>query len=250
VRVVRDQVTRCLTQRRPASLESLDEAVSTLNYTRWRDLVRGERLASEQEHLQTESIRRVRDHLRPPIVDLVRQNRRNALKQKYIFPKPFKGKAVTKNLQYWCWQLDMNDKFLLFADCDQTTGETIGPLNKVPIAHIRRLITGVEYTELPQLKAGKKSLNSRFGFCLEVGDASSTQYEYFNLLANEAQVLATWMDGLGTHNETNHCRLSELGEAQVQRLLDLELKLRLMDVEPGDPPIVPKPPRDVAWIVG
>jgi len=58
------------------------------------------------------------------------------------------------------------------------------------------------------------------------------------------------MDGLGTHNETNHCRLSELGEAQVQRLLDLELKLRLMDVEPGDPPIVPKPPRDVAWIVG
>uniref|UniRef100_A0A914QZX8 PH domain-containing protein n=1 Tax=Panagrolaimus davidi TaxID=227884 RepID=A0A914QZX8_9BILA len=118
----------------------------------------------------------------------------------------------------------------------------------VPISDIKRIVTGSEYSETVVqqigMKLSKKSSSHLFlkqGFSVEFKDQS----EPLTLAADDEDVVLQWIDGLNLLLGFEH-----LNEKEINRLLDLEVRIRLLNVlnPPTNSPQIPELPKTFEWI--
>uniref|UniRef100_A0AAX7UG17 ELMO domain-containing protein n=1 Tax=Astatotilapia calliptera TaxID=8154 RepID=A0AAX7UG17_ASTCA len=237
MQVVREQITRALAMK-PSSIDQLKTKLRGLNYSEILRLRQSERMS--QDDFQSPPIIELRERIQPEILELIKQQRLNRLCEGSCFRKLGNRRRQEK---FWFCRLSLNHKVLHYGDLDESPqGEVPFELlsDKIPVSDIKSVVTGKDCPHMKEksaLKQNKEVLELAFSVLYDPD-------ETLNFVAPNKYEYCIWTDGL--------CALlgremgSDLTRSDLDTLISMEMKLRLLDLEnitiPEAPPPVPKEP--------
>uniref|UniRef100_A0A671N883 Engulfment and cell motility protein 3-like n=1 Tax=Sinocyclocheilus anshuiensis TaxID=1608454 RepID=A0A671N883_9TELE len=236
MQVVREQITRTLSSK-PTSLELFKNKVNALNYSEILKLRQTERL--HQEETLAPPVLELKERLKPELLELIRQQRLNRLCHGTLFRKISSRRRQDK---LWYCRLSPNHKVLHYGDVE---GETETPSiealqEKIPVADIKNVVTGKDCPHMKENKGKqtKEVLDLAFSITYDVEEYS------LNFIASSRTDFCLWTDGLNVLLGKEMS--SESMRSELEILLSMEIKLRLLDLEnvpiPDMAPPIPKPP--------
>ncbi|CAJ0930182.1 unnamed protein product, partial [Mesorhabditis belari] len=239
--VVREQVKRVV-DKQPASLDKMQAEFDALAYNKMKEIWKQEESDREVAELESELVKDLRELLRPGIEQLVRQNRKNFMKQGYTFKKTGKKATLKEQSQYFFWRLDRNEKILMVIDCDTERfipgASQAKSIRKIMVKDIKDVQWGDESE-----KGTRKSSSFSRGIRLLLPGADEKD-ESLAACAQSDRDMSTWVDGLCELIGKNE--MSRDASKLVDRLLSTELRLRLVQV-PNPSPRVIAPPLPTTW---
>uniref|UniRef100_A0A672I727 Engulfment and cell motility protein 3-like n=1 Tax=Salarias fasciatus TaxID=181472 RepID=A0A672I727_SALFA len=236
MQVVREQITRTLSSK-PTSLELFKNKVNALNYSEILKLRQTERL--HQEETLAPPVLELKERLKPELLELIRQQRLNRLCQGTKFRKISSRRRQDK---LWYCRLSPNHKMLHYGDVEEDVeNPPIEALQeKIPVADIKSLLTGKDCPHMKENKGkqNKEVLDLAFSITYDVEEYS------LNFIAPSRTDFCLWTDGLSVL--LGREMSSESMRSELEILLSMEIKLRLLDLEnvtiPDSAPVIPKPP--------
>uniref|UniRef100_A0AAR2LTR3 ELMO domain-containing protein n=1 Tax=Pygocentrus nattereri TaxID=42514 RepID=A0AAR2LTR3_PYGNA len=236
MQVVREQITRTLSSK-PTSLELFKNKVNALNYSEILKLRQTERL--HQEETLAPPVLELKERLKPELLELIRQQRLNRLCHGTLFRKISSRRRQDK---LWYCRLSPNHKVLHYGDVEEETETpSIESLqDKIPVADIKALLTGKDCPHMKENKGKqtKEMLDLAFSITYDVEEYS------LNFIASSRTDFCLWTDGLNVLLGKEMS--SEAMRSELEILLSMEIKLRLLDLEnvpiPDTAPPIPKPP--------
>ncbi|MCJ8734447.1 hypothetical protein PDJAM_G00235520 [Pangasius djambal] len=236
MQVVREQITRTLSSK-PTSLELFKNKVNALNYSEILKLRQTERL--HQEETLAPPVLELKERLKPELLELIRQQRLNRLCHGTLFRKISSRRRQDK---LWYCRLSPNHKVLHYGDVEEETETpSIESLqDKIPVSDIKALLTGKDCPHMKENKGKqtKEMLDLAFSITYDVEEYS------LNFVASSRTDFCLWTDGLNVLLGKEMS--SESMRSELEILLSMEIKLRLLDLEnvpiPDSAPPIPKPP--------
>ncbi|XP_075289980.1 engulfment and cell motility protein 3 isoform X2 [Opisthocomus hoazin] len=240
LQVVREQITRTLALK-PTSLELFKTRVNALNYSEILKLRQTERL--HQEETLAVPVLELRERLKPELLELIQQQRLLHLCEGTLFRKISSRRRQDK---LWYCRLSPNRKVLHYGDVEE--GVPSPPIEslpeKIPVADMKMLLVGKECPHMKEKSSGKQNKD-----VLELAFSIVYDMEEYclNFVAPTRYEFCLWTDGLNVL--LGREMTSERTQTDLDVLLSMELKLRLLDLEnisiPDTPPPVPKPPSNL-----
>ncbi|KAF2898873.1 hypothetical protein ILUMI_07301 [Ignelater luminosus] len=233
--VVREQIVRALAVS-PPSLDQLKARLQVLTYSEITALWQQERTSREEWESHARPIVELREQITPEILALIKQQRLAFLVEGTRFTK-YSARGQRIKDKFWYMRLSPNHKVLHYGDCDEKSAPTIEELgSKLAVSDIRALLVGRDCTHM---RGRKSSHHLAFSLALEGVDLQS-----LDCVAPDELTLAYWTDGI---NALLGQRMqSRETEKDLDTLLSMEIKLRLLDAEgvtiPQDPPPIPPDP--------
>ena len=212
------------------SAEGLKTRLFELSYKKITEAEEQSQLLDEAV-LKSRPVQDLRSKIRPEIIELVKQERLHHLVQGTAFPKiGRKGRD-----QFFYCRLAPNHKMIHFGD---TAGQTSPPLEsldkKIQVSEMR-LFTGNDCPHAE--RGGRKGTNLLFSIYYNSED-------HLDFIAPTETVYNIWIDGLSVLLLRD--MPSKAAEEDVETLLNMDLKLRLLDLEnvtiPSQPPSIPSEP--------
>ena len=230
--VVTKQITMVLQSQDTSTLTSSEVLKSRLFELNYKKIIAAEEQSQllDEAVLKSRPVQDLRIRITPEIYELVKQERLHHLIQGAAFPKI----GGRRRDQFFYCRLAPNHKIIHFGD---TAGQTAPPLetleNKVQISDTK-LVTG---TECPHAERARKNINLIFSLIYN-GD------EHLDFCAPTETVYNIWVDGLNAL--LGRRMTSKAAEEDLETLLNMDLKLRLLDLEnitipTQQPPIPPEP---------
>ncbi|XP_050701797.1 engulfment and cell motility protein 2-like [Eriocheir sinensis] len=238
VSVVKEQIKRSISKQ-PVTLEEFRKTINNLTYAEIAEIWRQERLTNEEQEMQAPPIKELRKALEPDILELIQQHRLRFLVEGTRF-KIARGVRAKDKFRY-C-RLSPNHKFLHYDDCDEKSVPLLEDLSKkISIVEIKSVVTGKECPHMRE-KAGKKN-PSTLAFSV-LKDSAGSEPTSVDFVAPDETTYNYWVDGL---NALLRQRMpSPQTTADLEMLLNMEIKLRLLDAEgvtiPQQQPEIPPPP--------
>ncbi|XP_048079566.1 engulfment and cell motility protein 3 isoform X7 [Ursus arctos] len=239
MQVVREQLARTLALK-PSSLELFRTKVNALPYGEVLRLRQTERL--HQEGTLAPPILELREKLKPELMGLIRQQRLLRLCEGTLFRKISSRRRQDK---LWFCCLSPNHKVLQYGDVEEgASPPTLESLpEQLPVADIKALLTGKDCPHVREKGSGKQNKDLyelAFSVSYDHGEAEA----YLNFIAPSKREFHLWTDGLsallGSPMGSEQTRLD------LEQLLTMETKLRLLELEnvpiPEQPPPIPPPP--------
>uniref|UniRef100_A0A8C6Y015 Engulfment and cell motility 2 n=1 Tax=Naja naja TaxID=35670 RepID=A0A8C6Y015_NAJNA len=219
MQVVREQITRALPAK-PPSLDQFKGKLRSLGYSEVLRLRQSERMS--QDDFQSPPIVELREKIQPEILELIKQQRLNRLCEGSSFRKVGNRRRQER---FWHCRLALNHK-------------TLGGEGAV--------LTGKECPHMKEkgaLKQNKEALELAFSILYDPDEA-------LNFIAPNKYEFCIWIDGLNALLGKDMA--SELTKSDLDTLLSMEMKLRLLDLEnvqiPEEPPPVPKEPSNYDFV--
>uniref|UniRef100_A0A8C9SZP0 Engulfment and cell motility 2 n=1 Tax=Scleropages formosus TaxID=113540 RepID=A0A8C9SZP0_SCLFO len=231
MQVVREQITRALAMK-PTSLDQLKSKLRALSYSEILRLRQSERMS--QDDFQSPPIIELRERIQPEILELIKQQRLNRLCEGSCFRKvgnrrrqgaiPVSPTAPPHLITHSPRDVQQNDPSQFFQ-------------HKVQFISV---VTGKDCPHMKEksaLKQNKEVLELAFSILYDPDEA-------LNFVAPNKYEYCVWIDGLSAllGREMN----SDLTRSDLDTLISMEMKLRLLDLEniaiPDAPPPVPKEP--------
>ncbi|XP_056590789.1 engulfment and cell motility protein 2 isoform X1 [Triplophysa dalaica] len=235
--VVREQMSRALAMK-PSSLEQMRVKLRSLSYAEILRLRQSERMS--QDDFQSPPIIELRERIQPEILELIKQQRLNRLCEGSCFRKLGNRRRQEK---FWFCRLSLNHKILHYGDLDESPqGEVPFEMltDKIAVSDIKAVLTGKDCPHMKEksaLKQNKEVLELAFSILYDPDEA-------LNFVAPNKYEYCIWTDGLSAllGKELG----SDLTRSDLDTLMSMEMKLRLLDLEnitiPEAPPPVPKEP--------
>ncbi|XP_042318115.1 engulfment and cell motility protein 2 isoform X2 [Sceloporus undulatus] len=243
MQVVREQITRALPSK-PSSLDQFKSKLRSLSYSEILRLRQSERMS--QDDFQSPPIIELRQKIQPEILELIKQQRLNRLCEGSSFRKTGNRRRQER---FWYCRLALNHKVLHYGDLeDSAQGEvTFESLQeKIPVADIKAILTGKDCPHMKEkgaLKQNKEALELAFSILYDPD-------ETLNFIAPNKYEYCIWVDGLNAL--VGKDMASDLTKSDLDTLLSMEMKLRLLDLEnvpiPEAPPPVPKEPSSYDFV--
>ncbi|ESO83042.1 hypothetical protein LOTGIDRAFT_222972 [Lottia gigantea] len=236
--VVKEQIIRSL-DIHPATFDAFRNRLHQLNYNEIKKLWDHDRQIKEEFSSQAKPIIELRDKVTPEIIELIQQQRLQILEKGSRFNK-YNNRGRMKD-KYWYWKLAPNHKTFHYGDCTETDTPVLEQLhNKLPIVDIRSLQTGKDCPWAQKSKrGGNNSANCAFSIVPDTADS-------FNFVATSETEFDYWTDGINVLLGTK--MVSSQMKQDLETLLSMEIKLRLLDTEgvtiPSQPPPIPKDPQN------
>ncbi|XP_055955461.1 engulfment and cell motility protein 1 isoform X2 [Patella vulgata] len=250
--VVKEQVIRAL-EIHPATFDAFKNRLNQLSYAEIMKLWELERQSKEEWSSQAKPIIELREKLKPEILELIKQQRLNVLEEGTRFNK-YTAKARMKDTmkkrqsydKYWYWRLAPNHKAFHYGVCSESDSPPLEQLhNKLPIMDIKGLQVGKDCTHVKENRPRKGTNASDSAFSI-IPDTS----ESYNFVASSELEFDHWTDGINAL--LGNPMTSRKTEADLETLLSMEIKLRLLDTEgitiPKNPPPMPKEPSNYNFI--
>ncbi|XP_031311049.1 engulfment and cell motility protein 1 isoform X2 [Camelus dromedarius] len=217
MQVVKEQVMRALTTK-PSSLDQFKSKLQNLSYTEILKIRQSERM--NQEDFQSRPILELKEKIQPEILELIKQQRLNRLVEGTCFRKLNCRRRQDK---FWYCRLSPNHKVLHYGDLEESPQGEVphdSLQDKLPVADIKAVVTG---KDCPHMK--------------EKGALKQNKY-------------CIWTDGLNALLGKD--MMSDLTRNDLDTLLSMEIKLRLLDLEniqiPDAPPPIPKEPSNYDFV--
>uniref|UniRef100_A0A3B4FN75 Engulfment and cell motility protein 1 n=1 Tax=Pundamilia nyererei TaxID=303518 RepID=A0A3B4FN75_9CICH len=215
MQVVREQIMRALTAK-PNSLDQFKSRLQNLSYTEILKIRQSERM--NQEDFQSRPILELREKIQPEIMELIKQQRLNRLCEGTCFRKISSRRRQDK---FWYCRLSPNHKVLHYGDLEESPQGEVphdSLQDKLPVADIKAVITGKDS-------------------CAHTCTCTCACY-------------CVWTDGLNALLGKE--MTSEYTKSDMDTLLSMEMKLRLLDLEniqiPEAPPPIPKEPSNYDFV--
>nr|XP_055161610.1 engulfment and cell motility protein 3 isoform X1 [Nyctereutes procyonoides] len=239
MQVVREQLARTLALK-PSSLELFRTKVNALPYGEVLRLRQTERL--HQEGTLAPPILELREKLKPELMGLIRQQRLLRLCEGTLFRKISSRRRQDK---LWFCCLSPNHKVLQYGDVEEgASPPTLESLpEQLPVADIKALLTGKDCPHVREKGSGKQN-KDLYELAFSVSYDHGEEEAYLNFIAPSKREFHLWTDGLsallGSPMGSEQTRLD------LEQLLTMETKLRLLELEnvpiPEQPPPIPPPP--------
>ncbi|XP_032869240.1 engulfment and cell motility protein 1 isoform X1 [Amblyraja radiata] len=243
MQVVKEQIMRALTSK-PNSLDQFKSKLQNLSYTEILKIRQSERM--NQEDFQSRPILELREKIQPEILELVKQQRLNRLCEGTCFRKISNRRRQDK---FWYCRLSPNHKVLHYGDLEESPQGEVpyeSLQDKLPVADIKAIVTGKECPHMKEkgaLKQNKEVLELAFSILYDPDDS-------LNFIAPDKHEYCVWTDGLNALLGKE--MMSELTKNDLDTLLSMEMKLRLLDLEniqiPEAPPPIPKEPSNYDFV--
>ncbi|XP_062870241.1 engulfment and cell motility protein 1 isoform X2 [Trichomycterus rosablanca] len=243
MQVVREQITRALVNK-PNSLDQFKTRLQNLSYTEILKIRQSERM--NQEDFQSRPILELREKIQPEIMELIKQQRLNRLCEGTCFRKISSRRRQDK---FWYCRLSPNHKVLHYGDLEESPQGEVphdSLQDKLPVADIKAVVTGKDCPHMKEkgaLKQNKEVLELAFSILYESD-------EYLNFIAPDKHEYCVWTDGLNALLGKE--MTSEFTRSDLDTLLNMEMKLRLLDLEniqiPEAPPPIPKEPSNYDFV--
>ncbi|XP_036411200.1 engulfment and cell motility protein 1 isoform X2 [Megalops cyprinoides] len=243
MQVVREQVMRALTLK-PNSLDQFKTRLQNLSYTEILKIRQSERM--NQEDFQSRPILELREKIQPEIMELIKQQRLNRLCEGTCFRKISSRRRQDK---FWYCRLSPNHKVLHYGDLEESPQGEVphdSLQDKLPVADIKAVVTGKDCPHMKEkgaLKQNKEVQELAFSVLYESD-------EYLNFIAPDKHEYCVWTDGLNALLGKE--MTSEFTKSDLDVLLSMEMKLRLLDLEniqiPEAPPPIPKEPSNYDFV--
>ncbi|KAM9443726.1 engulfment and cell motility protein 2 isoform 1-T1 [Clarias gariepinus] len=237
MQVVREQIVRVLAMK-PLTLDQLKVKLYSLSYSEILRLRHSERV--NQDDFHSAPIIELRERIQPEILELIKQQRLNRLCEGSCFRKLAHRRRQEK---FWFCRLSLNHKVLHYGDLDESPqGEVPFEMltDKIPVCDIKSVVTGKDCPHMKEksaLKQNKDVLELAFSILYDPDEA-------LNFVAPSKYEYCIWMDGLSVLMGKEMC--SDLTRSDLDTLISMEMKLRLLDLEnisiPEAPPPIPKEP--------
>lgn len=230
--VVLKQITMVMHSQDTSTLMSSEVLRNRLFELSYKKITESEEQSQllDENVLKSRPVQDLRLKITPEIYELVKKERLNHLVQGAAFPKIG---ARRRDQQFYC-RLSPNHKILHFGD---SAGQMAPPLealdNKIQVSEMR-LVTGNECPHAERIRKGTNLLFSIF----------YNSSEHLDFCASTETVYNIWVDGLSVLLEKR--MPSKAAEEDLETLLNMDLKLRLLDLEgitiPNQPPPKPSEP--------
>ncbi|XP_078098146.1 engulfment and cell motility protein 1 isoform X1 [Mustelus asterias] len=243
MQVVKEQIMRALTTK-PNSLDQFKSKLQNLSYTEILKIRQSERM--NQEDFQSRPILELREKIQPEILELVKQQRLNRLCEGTCFRKISSRRRQDK---FWYCRLSPNHKVLHYGDQEESPQGEVpheSLQDKLPVADIKAIVTGKDCPHMKEkgaLKQNKEVLELAFSILYDPDDS-------LNFIAPDKHEYCVWTDGLNALLGKE--MMSELTKNDLDTLLSMEMKLRLLDLEniqiPEAPPPIPKEPSNYDFV--
>jgi len=237
--VVKEQITRAL-DNQPPNFDQFKLKLSHLTYAEITNLWQQERRHKEEWESQAKPIVELREQVKPEIMQLIKQQRLNYLVEGTRFLKYNKGGRM-KGKSWYC-RLSPNHKVFHYGDCNEDEQPSIEHLpHKLAVVDCKQLVVGKDCPHIKERtdKTAKKHIAMAFSIVTETDMADT-----LNFIAPSENDFAMWTDSINAllGNPMN----SDLTKQDLDMLLSMEIKLRLLDTEgitiPDSPPPIPKEP--------
>ncbi|KAK9309611.1 hypothetical protein QLX08_000828 [Tetragonisca angustula] len=211
--VVREQITRAL-QCKPTGFDKFKNKLQQLTYSTITNLWQQERTSREEWESHARPIVELREQITPEILELIQQQRLGFLVEGTRFMK-YSARGQRIKDKFWYVRLSPNHKVFHYGDCDEKSVPTIDELpTKLAVVEIRALLI------------------------------DSVEVSSLDFVAPDEQVFDYWTDGINAL--LGNRMTSKEAENDLETLLSMDIKLRLLDTEgidiPQDPPAIPDPP--------
>uniref|UniRef100_A0A4W4EVZ4 ELMO domain-containing protein n=1 Tax=Electrophorus electricus TaxID=8005 RepID=A0A4W4EVZ4_ELEEL len=240
MQVVREQITRTLSSK-PTSLELFKNKVNALNYSEILKLRQTERL--HQEETLAPPVLELKERLKPELLELIKQQRLNRLCHGTMFRKISTRRRQDK---LWYCRLSPNHKVLHYGDVEEET-------DMPPIEALQEKSECGNSGHAPPLflpcsgsQQHTGGLSSALQEMLDLAFSITYDVEEYslNFIASSRTDFCLWTDGLNVLLGKEMS--SESMRSELEILLSMEIKLRLLDLEnvpiPDIAPPIPKPP--------
>ncbi|XP_056649056.1 engulfment and cell motility protein 1 [Diorhabda sublineata] len=233
--VGQEQIVRAL-ETTPASLDQFKSKLHMLTYNEITQLWQLERNTREEWESHAKPVVELREQITPDIMGLIKQQRLAFLVEGTRFTK-YSPRGQRIKDKFWYMRLSPNHKVLHYGDCDEKSAPSTEELqSKIAVCDIKALLVG---RDCPHMKGRKASHQLAFSLALEGVDLQS-----LDCVAPDEQALAYWTDGI--NSLIGNRMQSKETEKDLDTLLSMEIKLRLLDAEgvaiPQDPPPIPPDP--------
>lgn len=143
--------------------------------------------------------------------------------------------------KFWYCRLSSNHKTLLFGDCEEDCKNLDEILvNKFNISDVHSLVTGKECPHMRDTKSKKSTISLAFALLSQEDSVRNLCF-----VAPKPEIFSYWVDGLNAL--LGNAMTSEEAVKDSETLLDLDVKLRLLDIEglnipDSMPELPPSPP--------
>ncbi|XP_076428164.1 engulfment and cell motility protein 3 isoform X2 [Peromyscus maniculatus bairdii] len=239
MQVVREQLARTLALK-PTSLELFRTKVNALTYGEVLRLRQTERL--HQEGTLAPPILELREKLKPELMGLIRQQRLLRLCEGMLFRKISSRRRQDK---LWFCCLSPNHKVLQYGDVEEGANppalESLP--EQLPVADIRALLMGKDCPHVREKGSGKQN-KDLYELAFSISYDHGEEEAYLNFIAPSKRDFYLWTDGLSAL--LGSTMGSEQTRLDLEQLLTMETKLRLLELEnvpiPEQPPPIPPPP--------
>lgn len=240
VSVVKEQITRALnTDPPPPTLEKFKLKLATLTYNEITNLWQQERSNREEWESQAKPIVELREQITPEIINLIQKQRLQYLCEGTMFTK-YSNKGQRIKDKFWYCRLSPNHKIFHYGDCDENRG--VPALEELPhklqVVEIKALVTGKECPHMKEVKRTKSTLSLAFSLIPD------SDQEPLNFVAPNDKEFDYWTDGINAL--LGNKMMSKETKNDLETLLSMDIKLRLLDTEgvdiPEKPPPTPKDP--------
>ncbi|XP_036435689.1 engulfment and cell motility protein 1 isoform X1 [Colossoma macropomum] len=199
-----------------------------------------------QDESKSRPMQELREKLQPEVAELIKQQRLNRLCEGTCFRKISTRRRQDK---FWYCRLSPNHKVLHYGDVEEFLQGQI-PHDSLPeklaVADIKALITGKDCPHIKEkgaLKQNKEMPELAFSVLYESD-------EYLNFIAPDKHEYCVWTDGLNALLGKE--MTSDLTKSDMDTLVTMEIKLRLLDLEniqvPEVPPPIPKEPSNYDFV--
>nr|XP_034337999.1 engulfment and cell motility protein 2 isoform X4 [Crassostrea gigas] len=251
--VAKEQITRAL-QNQPPTFDAFRVRLNQLTYAEIIRLWERERKSKEEDQAQAAPIIELRKMITPEMKELIRQQRLNYLIEGSKFPK-YTTRGRTKE-KYWQWKLTPNLKAFHYGDCAENDNLPLEKLNnKLPVSDIKSFVTG---RDCPHIKDKKEKTRmaptgtlpkTKFKMTttsFAIQHVNSDTNDMYCFVAKDEVEFDMWTDGLNVL--LGHEMRSTQMYKDLNMLLDMEIRIRLLDAEgiaiPNEPPPIPPEPEN------
>lgn len=238
--VVREQINRALAAS-PKGLDKFRQRINQLSYGEITQIWQQERTNREVWESHAKPIVELKEKITPEIIDLIQQQRLGVLVGGTRFKK-YSARGQRIKDKFWFVRLSPNHKVLHYGDCDEKSTPTLEELgNKLAVTEIKCVVVGKDCPHMKDLRGRK--INPQLAFSLILKSAEMTSLDF---VAPDEQIFDYWTDGINALLKEKMS--SKSYENDLETLLSMDIKVRLLDAEgidiPQDPPQIPEEPED------
>lgn len=240
--VVREQITGALSSL-PKTFDKFRQKINQLTYAEITRIWTQERNDREKWESHAKPIVELKEKITPEIVELIQQQRLGFLVSGTRFQK-YSGRGQRIKDKFWFVRLSPNHKVLHYGDCDEKSTPSIEELSsKLAVSDIKCLVVGKDCPHLKDLKNRKTLLALAFSLMVKSAEFEVTSLDF---VAPDDQTFSYWTDGVNALLKEK--MTSKIFEHDLETLLSMDIKVRLLDAEgidiPQDPPEIPDEPED------
>lgn len=246
MQVVKDQICRALGEKHQ-SMEMFKTNVFSLGFSQILKILQEEIHARNIMELKAKPVVELREQVLPELKEIVKQQRLDQLIRGALFDR-VPGKARARE-RFWYCRLSPNLKFLHYGDCQEGQEPSLENLpNKLPIAKVTNMLVG---KDCPHTKDRDRKFSKAYiSYCFSLMYDTESEEKHLDFIATSQPMFAIWTDGLATL--LNKEMLSTEAHEELETLLNMEMKLRLLDLEnisiPENPPAIPAEPPNFNFV--